>query len=74
MISGAADSGKSTIIKQMRIINGGFEDGERRAWKNIIFRNLVDAFLHLFKVMDSQDTELQNSNNVVSSFLFRRGD
>jgi hypothetical protein len=63
---GAADSGKSTIVKQMRIIHdGGFPDDERMMWKNIIFHNLIDAFLHLFDIMEDQSTELQDPGNIV---------
>jgi hypothetical protein len=69
---GAADSGKSTIIKQMRIIHhGGFTDDERRMWKGIIFRNLVDAFLYLINIMAEQNIELQDSENIVSPLTLR---
>jgi hypothetical protein len=65
-VPGAADSGKSTIIKQMRIIHhGGFDDDERRMWKTIIFRNLVDAFLYLLTLMQEQGIELQDQDNWV---------
>jgi guanine nucleotide-binding protein subunit alpha len=63
---GAADSGKSTIIKQMRIIHhGGFTEEERRTWRRIIFRNLVDAFLYLINIMHDQNIELQAQRNEV---------
>ena len=50
----------------MKIINHGpFSDSQRKTWKNIIFRNLLDAFLHIFNLMDSQGTELGNPDNIV---------
>jgi hypothetical protein len=58
----------------MKIINdGGFGVEERKTWKNIIFNNLVDAFLYLFKLMETQDTELQYTNNSVRWLHSPRG-
>jgi hypothetical protein len=66
LTAGAADSGKSTIIKQMRILHdGGFGEVERRKWKDIIFRNLVDSFLYLLDVTESQQTDLEDAENIV---------
>jgi hypothetical protein len=65
ILLGAGESGKSTIVKQMRIIhNDGFDDRERRQWKNTIFHNLVDAFLDIFELIDSQgDSRLEIPEN-----------
>jgi guanine nucleotide-binding protein subunit alpha, other len=64
--TGAGESGKSTIVKQMRIIHhGGFDERERRSWKNIIFHNLIDAFLEILELMKNQHTLLEDSENVV---------
>lgn len=40
---GSGESGKSTIFKQMKIIqiNGGFSDEERNGFKNLVFRNCI---------------------------------
>ena len=66
MTAGAADGGKSTIIKQMRILHdGGFGDVERRSWKDIIFRNLVDSLLYLLDATESHQTELEDAANIV---------
>jgi guanine nucleotide-binding protein subunit alpha len=62
---GAGDSGKSTIIKQMRILHqGGFDDEEKRAWKNTIFHNLVDAFLEILEIMQAEEREVHDPDNV----------
>jgi guanine nucleotide-binding protein subunit alpha len=54
---GAGESGKSTIIKQMRLLYAkGFSKNERDKYRFIIFANLVSAFndvieaMRLFKV------------------------
>ena len=50
----------------MRIIHhGGFSEDERRMWKAIIFRNLVDAFLYLLNIMREQNMDLQDQENWV---------
>jgi guanine nucleotide-binding protein G(i) subunit alpha len=69
--AGAADSGKSTIVKQMQIIHhGGFPDAERRRWKNIIFRNLVDSFSYLLDKIESQRMDLEDGANMVRAIFF----
>ena len=41
-IIGAGESGKSTILKQMKLIHdGGYSKEEREAFKEIIFSNTV---------------------------------
>jgi len=42
MNEGAGESGKSTILKQMKLIHdGGYSKEEREAFKEIIFSNTV---------------------------------
>lgn len=54
--TGAGESGKSTIIKQMRIIHsGGFPTDERRQNRVVIYSNLVVAFKVLLEIMQAQD-------------------
>ena len=50
----------------MKLIHsGGFTRHERKSWKNIIFHNLIDAFLIIFDIMETQTTELEDPNNGV---------
>jgi guanine nucleotide-binding protein subunit alpha, other len=66
-IVGAGESGKSTIIKQMRLIHaGGFSKSERRSWKNVIFHNLVDAFLLVFDILQAYGDHCQDANSEVN--------
>jgi guanine nucleotide-binding protein subunit alpha len=44
-IIGAGESGKSTILKQMKLIHdGGYSKEEREAFKEIIFSNTVQRY------------------------------
>eukprot|EP00300_Choanocystis_sp_HF-7_P039813 c6134_g1_i1.p1 GENE.c6134_g1_i1~~c6134_g1_i1.p1 ORF type:complete len:351 (+),score=84.57 c6134_g1_i1:54-1106(+) len=48
LLLGAGDSGKSTILKQMRIISGsGFTDDERRTFISVINRNILENMQRL---------------------------
>ena len=44
LVLGAGESGKSTILKQMKIIHGkGFEEEERLEYRSIIYENVIGA-------------------------------
>jgi hypothetical protein len=58
----------------MRIVYScGFSAVERMAWKNVIFRHLVEAFLCLIEEMESRQIELENADNIVRLFYFSLG-
>lgn len=68
---GAGESGKSTIIKQMRIIHsGGFPEDERRQNRAVIYSNLVVAFKVLMEIMQTQKIEFEKESNKVCTFCF----
>jgi len=65
LLLGAGESGKSTVLKQMRIINaGGFNKTERKQWRAIIFNNLVSAFQTIFAAMQEQETDFEDDDNL----------
>lgn len=67
-VIGAGESGKSTVLKQMRIIHaGGFSKLERKQWRVVIFNNLINAFQILFSAMQEQGTDYEDEDNVVRS-------
>ena len=58
--TGAGESGKSTIIKQMRIIyNDGFSEDERRQARTVIYSNIVVAFKVLLDIMDVESIDVE---------------
>jgi guanine nucleotide-binding protein subunit alpha len=66
MTVGAGESGKSTVLKQMRIINaGGFGKPERKTWRATIFNNLVSAFQTIYAAMQEDDTDFEDEDNIV---------
>lgn len=64
LLLGAGESGKSTILKQMKMIYAeGFSATDRKQWRMVIFSNLVHAFQVILSAMEEQDTDYDNPNN-----------
>ncbi|KAL0491215.1 guanine nucleotide-binding protein G(i) subunit alpha [Acrasis kona] len=56
LLLGAGESGKSTIFKQMKIINTApFDNNELANYKHIIFRNVLDSIRELISNMSKLD-------------------
>lgn len=54
LLLGTAESGKSTLIKQMKCIHeGGFSASERRSFATSIYSNIVDSILLIYDHLDS---------------------
>lgn len=54
LLLGAGESGKSTILKQMKLIHeGGYSDREKRAFRAIINSNIIVSMKTILGAMDS---------------------
>eukprot|EP00041_Stephanoeca_diplocostata_P013203 m.230432 g.230432 ORF g.230432 m.230432 type:complete len:356 (-) comp19261_c0_seq2:196-1263(-) len=66
LLLGTGESGKSTVIKQMKIIYGsqdgkkGFDESERAAFKNLVCRNVLRSAKAMIDAMDSQNITIAN--------------
>lgn len=70
---GAGESGKSTVLKQMRLIHTkGFQTAERKQWKVTIFNNLLHAFQVIFGAMEEQEVDFAEEGNIVSDWIQAR--
>ena len=50
---GTGESGKSTFIKQMRIIHGsGFNDDDKRTYIKLVYQNIFMAMQSMIRAMD----------------------
>ncbi|KAG9509960.1 hypothetical protein GZH46_01513 [Fragariocoptes setiger] len=64
LLLGAGESGKSTIVKQMRILHiNGFSEEEKRQKIEDIKRNIKDAILTITDAMSTLSIPLQNPEN-----------
>ncbi|KAJ6079536.1 hypothetical protein N7467_009289 [Penicillium canescens] len=67
LLLGAGESGKSTIIKQMRIIHSrGFPEEERYTTRAVIYSNLVIAFKVLLDIMNAEGINFENEEKTKS--------
>ena len=73
LLLGAGESGKSTVFKQMRIINAsGYSPGELKQFKYIIHKNIIDGIKTLIEAATERELEFLESNedNADSMLLF----
>ncbi|CAM1291143.1 cta (predicted) [Pycnogonum litorale] len=64
LLLGAGESGKSTFLKQMRIIHGqNFADDTRLEYRNIIYTNILKGIKVLVDARDKLNIPWQNSDN-----------
>jgi guanine nucleotide-binding protein subunit alpha len=62
--TGAGESGKSTILKQMTLIHGpGYTQAEKNAFKEIIFSNVVQSMRVILEAMENLGIPLGIPNN-----------
>lgn len=60
-LTGAGESGKSTILKQMKLIHeGGYSRDERESFKEIIFSNTVQSMRVILEAMESLELPLED--------------
>jgi guanine nucleotide-binding protein subunit alpha, other len=68
LVLGAGESGKSTILKQMRLIytRDGFSKNEKAEWRIIIFQNIIDALRMIVDAMEEFQIPFEYENTTVS--------
>jgi hypothetical protein len=69
--SGTGESGKSTFIKQMRIIHGtGYSEEDKRAFVKLVYQNIFMAMHIMIRAMDTLKIQYRDKRNEVSLFFF----
>jgi len=64
---GTGDSGKSTFIKQMRIIHGsGYSDEDKRKHIKLVFQNIFMAMQSMIMAMDELNIPYGQGKHIVS--------
>jgi hypothetical protein len=67
---GAGESGKSTVLKQMKLIYAqGFSKNEKLEWKPVVFNNIVQAFRMIYDAMNELELKFENEENEASIHL-----
>ncbi|TKA51663.1 Guanine nucleotide-binding protein subunit alpha, partial [Friedmanniomyces simplex] len=61
LLLGVGESGKSTILKQMKLIHeGGYSRDERESFREIIFSNTVQSMRVILEAMESLELPLDD--------------
>ncbi|XP_065193468.1 guanine nucleotide-binding protein G(i) subunit alpha-1-like [Sycon ciliatum] len=65
LLLGAGESGKSTIVKQMRIIHtAGFTEEERRSWIPAMHKNIIEGLATLVTNMVELNIDFEHESNL----------
>ena len=65
---GTGESGKSTFIKQMRIIHGsGYNETDRMSFTKLVYQNIFIAIQALINAMRTLQIDYIDGQNIVSS-------
>ncbi|KAL7025236.1 hypothetical protein ACKWTF_013406 [Chironomus riparius] len=65
LLLGTGESGKSTFIKQMRIIHGsGYSDDDKRSFIKLIYQNISMAMQSMIQAMESLKIEYSDEKNI----------
>jgi len=64
LLLGAGESGKSTVLKQMKLIHhGGYNESERESYREIIFSNTIQSMRAILEAMPQLDLALSPQND-----------
>ncbi|KAK3744428.1 hypothetical protein QZH41_003163 [Actinostola sp. cb2023] len=67
-VAGAGESGKSTIVKQMRIIHDhGFSPEDYRQYKPLVFSNTIYSLLTIIRAMDKLRIDFENDERLMDA-------
>jgi guanine nucleotide-binding protein G(i) subunit alpha len=62
---GAGESGKSTIVKQMKIIHEtGYSDEERRQYRPVVFSNTIQSMMAIIRAMGNLKIDFSHDRMV----------
>jgi guanine nucleotide-binding protein G(q) subunit alpha len=65
LLLGTGESGKSTFIKQMRIIHGaGYSDEDKRTYIKLVYQNIFMAMQSMIRAMDLLKIQYEDPNCV----------
>lgn len=67
--AGTGESGKSTFIKQMRIIHGsGYSEEDKRGFTKLVYQNIFTAAQAMIRAMDTLRIPYSYDHNKVHFF------
>ena len=71
LLLGSGESGKSTIVKQMKIIHeDGYNDQERKAYKFVVYSNTFQSMAAVLRAMQQLKIQFQSSDAARDALQF----
>ncbi|XP_059402421.1 guanine nucleotide-binding protein G(q) subunit alpha-like [Carassius carassius] len=75
LLLGTGESGKSTFIKQMRIIHGsGYSEEDRRSFTNLVYQNIFTSLQAMIRAMDTLHIHYKYEHNKGNANIVREVD
>ncbi|KAK2523798.1 hypothetical protein Q9966_011948 [Columba livia] len=72
MQKGTGESGKSTFIKQMRIIHGsGYSEEDRKGFTKLVYQNIFTAMQAMIRAMDTLKIQYTSKENEESAQMIK---
>ena len=72
LLLGTGESGKSTFIKQMRIIHGtGYSEEDKRSFVKLVYQNIFMAMHSMIRAMDTLKIQYRDKRNEVRLGILR---
>ncbi|XP_040397685.1 guanine nucleotide-binding protein subunit alpha-14 [Cygnus olor] len=72
LLLGTGESGKSTFIKQMRIIHGsGYTEEDRKGFTKLVYQNIFTAMQTMIRAMDTLKIQYTSEENEESAQMIR---
>ncbi|XP_068190264.1 guanine nucleotide-binding protein G(q) subunit alpha-like [Antennarius striatus] len=70
LLLGTGESGKSTFIKQMRIIHGrGYSDEDKRGFTRLVYQNIFTAMQAMIQAMNALQIPYKDENNKANAIM-----
>uniref|UniRef100_A0A9L0R0B4 Guanine nucleotide-binding protein subunit alpha n=1 Tax=Equus caballus TaxID=9796 RepID=A0A9L0R0B4_HORSE len=75
LLLGTGESGKSTFIKQMRIIHGaGYSEEDKRGFTKLVYQNIFTAMQAMIRAMETLRILYKHEHNKANALLIREVD
>uniref|UniRef100_A0A673KXF5 Guanine nucleotide-binding protein subunit alpha n=1 Tax=Sinocyclocheilus rhinocerous TaxID=307959 RepID=A0A673KXF5_9TELE len=75
LLLGTGESGKSTFIKQMRIIHGsGYSEEDRRSFTKLVYQNIFTSLQAMIRAMDTLQIHYKYERNKANANIVREAD
>ncbi|XP_037680066.1 guanine nucleotide-binding protein subunit alpha-11 [Choloepus didactylus] len=75
LLLGTGESGKSTFIKQMRIIHGaGYSEEDKRGFTKLVYQNIFTAMQAMVRAMETLRILYKDEQNKANALLIREVD